>query len=223
MTAENITVVAAPLRKQVIDRLRDAIVSFEYAPGERLVERDLCDRFGVSRTVIRESLRHLEAEGLVRLVANHGPVVSKTTPEEARGLFEVREVLEALAARLCAEHSTPGQKKQLLRALSQVKHAYEHGDLPAQLKAKDRFYELLCEGSQNPVITTMLRSIHARVQVLRAVSLGSPGRTERSLSEIGDVVAAIEAGDGELASRLAALHVRNAESSALARLAEASE
>lgn len=217
---EGITVVAAPLRKQVIELLRNAIISFEYKPGERLVERDLCERFEVSRTVIREALRHLEAEGLVELVANRGPIVSSPSPEEASDLYEVREALEALAARFCAERATPAQKKKLARALVHVATAYEKEDLSRQLQAKDEFYWHLCEGAQNPVIASTLRGIHARVQMLRGLSLQAPGRTRESLIELRRLVAAIEKGDGRAAGELAAEHVRSAASTALGRLVE---
>ena len=72
--SDRVHVVAAPLRMQVIGLLRESILTFQYVPGQRLVERELCDRYGVSRTVIREALRHLEADGLVELAPNRGPV-----------------------------------------------------------------------------------------------------------------------------------------------------
>jgi len=215
-----ITVVAAPLRKQVIELLRETILGLEYNAGERLVERELCERFGVSRTVIREALRHLEAEGLVALVANRGPVIASTSPEEARALYEVREALESLASRLCAERGSRSEKKQLARALTQVAAAYGNDDLLPQLKAKDEFYRVLCEGAENPVIALMLRTVQARVQMLRGMSLKTPGRTEESLVELENLVAAIERGDGDAAERLAKQHVRRAAEIALARLSE---
>jgi DNA-binding GntR family transcriptional regulator len=217
---DGITVVAAPLRKQVIELLRNAIISFEYEPGERLVERDLCERFDVSRTVIREALRHLEAEGLVELVANRGPVVSSPSLEDAKALYEVREALEALAARLCAERATPAQKRKVARALGHVATEYEKNDLARQLQAKDELYRQLCDGAHNPVIASTLRGIQARVQMLRGLSLQAPGRTAESLRELEGVVAAIERGDGKTAEELAAQHVRNAASTALDRLGE---
>jgi GntR family transcriptional regulator, trigonelline degradation regulator len=220
VTKGGIEVVAAPLRKQVIELLRNAIISFEYDPGERLVERDLCERFDVSRTVIREALRHLEAEGLVELVANRGPIVSSPTLAEGKALYEVREALEALAARLCAERATPAQKKKVDRALLLVAAAYEKDDLSRQLQAKDEFYARLCEGAQNPAIASMLRSIKARVQMLRGLSLRAPGRLSESLIELREVVAAINKGDGKLAGELASRHVRNAASTALSVLIE---
>jgi DNA-binding GntR family transcriptional regulator len=212
--------VAAPLRKQVIDLLRGAITSLEYRPGQRLVERDLCERFDVSRTVIREALRHLEAEGLVDLVANRGPVVSSVSPTDARALYEVREALESLASRCCAERATPAQRRALARSLSRVGTADRRADLAGQLAARDEFYEVLTEGAGNPVTASLLRMIRARVQVLRGLSPPSVGRRQESLAELRTVVAAIERGDAEAAARLAAAHVRNAGQFALALMSE---
>jgi GntR family transcriptional regulator, trigonelline degradation regulator len=213
-----ITVVAAPLRKQVIELLRNAIVAFEYKPGERLVERDLCERFDVSRTVVREALRHLEAEGLINIVANRGPIVSSPTVSEARALYEVREALESLAARLCAERASAAKKRKLARALQHIALAYAEGELAVRLRAKDEFYRVLCDGADNAVIGSTLRGIQARVQMLRGLSLQAPGRREESLEELRALTAAIERGDTALAARLAAEHVRSAASTALATL-----
>jgi GntR family transcriptional regulator, trigonelline degradation regulator len=218
--AAGITVVAAPLRKQVIELLKGAILGLEYLPGERLVERELCERYGVSRTVIREALRHLEAEGLVALVANRGPVVATTSPEEARALYEVREVLESLAARLCARRGSRAEKKRLSRALTHVAAAYREEDLGEQLKSKDEFYRVLCEGADNSVIGMMLRTVQARVQMLRGLSLLAPGRTDESLVELKRIVDAIVRDDEDAAGQLASKHVQRAAEIALARLTE---
>jgi DNA-binding GntR family transcriptional regulator len=203
---------------QVIELLRNAIVSFEYKPGERLVERDLCERFDVSRTVVREALRHLEAEGLINIVANRGPIVSSPTVAEARALYEVREALESLAAKLCAERATPAKKRKLMRALERIASAYEEDGLAVRLSAKDEFYRVLCDGAGNAAIGSTLRGIQARVQMLRGLSLQTPGRIEESLAELRTLTAAIERGDGALAARLAAEHVQSAALTALAAL-----
>src|SRR5271167_1412107 len=95
---------AAPLRKQVLDELRQSIISGRLSPGERLVERELISMMGVSRTVIREALRQLESEGLVAIIPNKGPIVRTLTWEEAQDLYAIRAVLEGLAARLFVEN-----------------------------------------------------------------------------------------------------------------------
>lgn len=213
--------VAAPLRKQVIELLRDAIASMEFQPGQRLVERDLCERFEVSRTVIREALRHLEAEGLIDLVPNHGPVVSSISGEDAKYIYEARETLEGVIASHCAERATPALKKRMWSALGRLETAYGKANLTEQLRAKDELYRLISVGAGNPVLASMLRIIHVRVQVLRGLSLQYPGRQQQSLAELRALVQAIDDGDAEAASRLAIDHVRSAGAVALASFDEA--
>jgi DNA-binding GntR family transcriptional regulator len=105
---------SAPLRKQVRDVLRAEIVSMRFKPGQRLLERELCELTGVSRTVIREALRALEAEGLVNVIPGKGPSVAPQVElEEARGLYETRAVLEGLAGRNFVERATLAERAAL--------------------------------------------------------------------------------------------------------------
>ena len=90
--------VAAPLRQSVIASLRSAIAAGRFKAGDRLTERDVCEMTGVSRTLVREAFRQLESEGLITVVPNRGPVVSRVTPEQAEGIYQVRRVLEGLAS-----------------------------------------------------------------------------------------------------------------------------
>ena len=93
----------APLRREIETRLRTAIVAGRFKPGDRLIEREMCELLGVSRASLREALRQLEAEELVKIVPHRGPVVSEVTVEEAEQLYDVRAMLEGLAARRFAE------------------------------------------------------------------------------------------------------------------------
>src|SRR5690349_13762377 len=97
---------AATLRLQVEEKLRNAIAAGRFKPGERLVERDLCARLDVSRALIREALRQLEAEGLIVAVPHRGPVVASITVEEARQIYAVRALLEGFAGRGFVGHAT---------------------------------------------------------------------------------------------------------------------
>ncbi|MEU6225253.1 GntR family transcriptional regulator [Streptomyces sp. NPDC047042] len=199
-TVDAVPRMAAPLRQQVIERLRDAISGEQFQPGERLVEKVLCARYGVSRTVIREALRHLEAEGLVDIVANRGPVVRVLSDQEADSLYEVRGALEGLAGQLFAERATPAQREQLLRALDQVRTALADGSLARLLEVKDSFYDALIEGSGNGVIGTALRNIHTQIRMLRSLSLQAEGRLPHTLRELeGIVEATVVRRDPELA------------------------
>ncbi|MGW2332188.1 GntR family transcriptional regulator [Streptomyces sp. NPDC001700] len=201
---------AAPLRTQVVGLLRAAIVGAEFAPGERLVERALCDRFEVSRTVVREALRQLESEGLVELVPHRGPVVATLSAEDAMAHYEVREVLEALAGKSFAERATPSQRATLKRRLKAVESALNDGDLAGILAAKDAFYDVLFDGAGNPVARTTLLGIHARTSLLRGMTLQSPGRGADTLRELRAITAAVSGRDPDAAWAACGAHVRSA-------------
>ncbi|MBI3145489.1 MAG: GntR family transcriptional regulator, partial [Pseudogulbenkiania sp.] len=91
------------LRELTLEKMRDAILSAYFKPGERLVERALCEELGVSRSIVREVLRHLETEGLVESIPHQGPVVATLDADKAAQIYEIRALLEGHAARLCAE------------------------------------------------------------------------------------------------------------------------
>jgi DNA-binding GntR family transcriptional regulator len=200
--------------------LREAIVEGDYEPGERLVETPLCERFGVSRTVIREALRQLESEGLVRMVPNRGPVVAELTVADARALYEVRTALEGLAAALFAERADDDTRASLVDALEAIREAYAGTDIGRRLAAKDRFYDILFAGAGNEVIESVLRGIHARVQLMRRLSLGSPGRLQRSLDELTRITHSAAIDRDPIEARAASeAHVRAATDVALRALA----
>lgn len=213
--------VAAPLRRQVVDGLRAAIVAAEYQPGERLVEGPLCERFEVSRTVVREALRQLESEGLVAMLANRGPVVAEITLEEARAFYEVRAALEGMAGALFAVRANDQERRALQDELSKVEVAYSGGRIKDQLRTADRFYEALLAGAHNDIARGTLGQIKARVQQLRGMSLGTQGRTAKSLEELRTIAyAASVARNAEAARAACEEHVRRAGEIATAALRE---
>ncbi|AEA28548.1 transcriptional regulator, GntR family [Pseudonocardia dioxanivorans CB1190] len=217
-----VTRVAAPLRMQVVEQLREMIVSGDYGPGDRLVEAPLCEHFGVSRTVVREAIRQLESEGLVTIIANRGPVVAELTVTDAQALYEVRASLEGLAGRLFAERAGPEQRAELRSAVEGVAAAFEQTNLRVRLAAKDRFYEALIDGAGNEIVRQTLRGIHARVQLLRGLSLQAPGRAQDSLEELRRIVEAATSGDGEAARLACEDHVRQAGRFAVAMVRDGS-
>lgn len=212
--------IAAPLRQQIVTLISEAIAAGEFKPGERLVERDLCDRYEVSRTVVREALRHLEAQGLIDMVPNRGPVVATVSAEEAVSLYEVRASLEALAARSFAQRATAEDRDRIQAAMETAEEQLFSADMAVRLSAKDQFYDALFDGAHNATIGQLLRTLHARIRMLRSLSLGSPGRSEETLAELRATVAAMLDGDGESAAQLAKQHVDNACAVVLRQLSE---
>src|SRR5579863_9305397 len=145
--------VAAPLRDQVLEIVRNAILDFRYKPGQRLIERELIEQIGVSRTTIREVLRELDAEGLVTTIPQKGAIVVVPTPEEAADLYDVRGSLEALAARRFVDRASPEQVAALRRAVDEFAHVVDGGgDTLALLRAKDAIYGVLLAGAGSHAI-----------------------------------------------------------------------
>jgi DNA-binding GntR family transcriptional regulator len=203
--------VAAPLREQVLDVLRQAILDFRLKPGQRLIERELIEQIGVSRTTIREVLRELAAEGLVTTIPQKGAIVVVPTAEEAAEVYEVRAALEALAARRFVTRASDAEVGELRAAFAEVEAVtHDGGDIHAMLGAKDRFYDVLLRGAGNGSIRSILGGLQARVRMLRAGSLSEPGRPERAVAEIRAMVEAIEARDADAAAQAAADHVERA-------------
>jgi DNA-binding GntR family transcriptional regulator len=202
---------AAPLREQVVRVLRQAILDFELKPGQRLVERELIEQLQVSRTTVREVLRQLVAEGLVTVVPQKGAVVTAPSAEEAADIYDMRGIIEALVARRFVMRATPEQVIGLRKAFTAMEHALDNSfSIQQQLAAKDGFYAALTAGAHSTAIAQILSSLQARVRVLRATSLSLPGRPRQAITEIRQVVEAIEAGDADSAARYSELHVQNA-------------
>ena len=210
--------IAAPVRRQVVETLRAAITSGRFAPGQRLVEKDLCDLLGVSRPSVREALRELESEGLISTIPNRGPLVSTLSARDAASIYEVRGVLEGLAAKLFAERATDEQIAELSASVDRLEAAYATADVERILVAKKAFYDVLLEGSQNVVIPSILRTMNARVTQLRRVSLSSPKRLPASIGEIRAVLKAIRDRDPEAAFQASLRHIAEASKVAMVKL-----
>jgi DNA-binding GntR family transcriptional regulator len=215
---------AAPLRRSVVDALRQSIVLGRLAPGTRLIERELIEKMGVSRTVIREALRQLEAEGLIEVVANKGAVVRNLSRAEAKDLYAIRAVLEGLAARLFAERADEASRAALTGALAKTAEAYGADEPAAIVEAKNDFYGVLFGGAGSDTLSSMIDALQARVWRLRVLGVAHPHRSgERSAEAMRDLdalVAAIGAGDSGLAERIARSEVMNAASEALRLIGE---
>lgn len=221
---EGVGRVAAPLRERVLDIVRQAILDFKLRPGQRLIERELIEQLGVSRTTVREVLARLAAEGLVTMIPQKGAIVSVLTPEEAADIYQMRALLEGLAVRRFIERADKADIVELRSIVDDLNRAAARGASPAEgLKAKDRFYRVLMRGANSARLTEILTSLQGQVRMLRAMSLSASDRLPRAADEIDRVVAAIEAGDAAAGAAACEEHIRNAEKVGIQRLAELSE
>ncbi|WP_299542117.1 GntR family transcriptional regulator [uncultured Streptomyces sp.] len=193
------------LRDLVYETLRRRIVEVELQPGERLVERDLAAELEVSRIPLREALRLLAAEGLVVLVPHRGALVAPFGPADVRDLFDVRESLESLAARLTAERHDEAGLARLRARLERAREATAVADRAAIAEANAGFHADIVALADNPLLAGIMGPLEARTHWLFRLTAGrDPGR---QCAEHEEMFAAIAAKDGDRAAALAHAHV----------------
>ena len=197
---------SAPLRRKLTATLRRLIETGRLPAGQRLIEKDLTAELGVSRTVLREALRELEADGLL-VAGARGLSVAVLSREEAENIYAVRAALEALVARQFCERADEVAMQALAGAHAALARAYAAGALGGILDAKLDFYRALCAGAANPVARDLLDRLNARISLLRARSLADPARLKASLGEIDALLAAIGRREGARAADCAGRHV----------------
>lgn len=202
--------VVAPIRQQVLDQLREAIVTHRLRPGQRLIERELMRQTGVSRPTIREALRQLAAEGLVASIPNKGTVVASMSLIEVRELYELRVVLESMAVRQFHEHATDEERARLRAAFDALAESVRADPEQPVLPLKAAFYDALLSGARNSLLAEILGGLQNRVTALRARSLAQPGRPQEMVDEVRVIVDQLEAGKAEPAAAAAEHHIRRA-------------
>ncbi|MFG6664827.1 GntR family transcriptional regulator [Sulfitobacter sp. 916] len=201
---------SATLRTMVEDNMRRAISSGHFKPGQRLIERELCETIGVGRTSIREALRQLEAEGLVVSYPHKGPVVASISADEMRQLYVIRAELEGFCGREFARNGSREDIADLVRAVDAFERAAKGDNQEALIATKTHFYNVLVQGARNIYVSQFLTSLHNRITLQRATSMQRPGRLPESVREIRLISEAIAAGEAERAEEACKQHIENA-------------
>ncbi len=196
-----------PQQKDAYTLILDAIDGGMFKPGDRLVESDLADRFGVSRTPIREALQRL---GTQSLLARDGRslIVASLDHNQLSELYAVRSELEGLAARLAARHATPEEVRVLQLMVKEDMDLV--GDANALARANRRFHKMIHLASHNRYLVQQLDLVHRSMALLATTSLAAEGRGEMALSEHGAIVDAIENRDEDGAYAALKTHISQA-------------
>ncbi|HWA42311.1 MAG TPA: GntR family transcriptional regulator [Hypericibacter adhaerens] len=209
---------AATLRLMVEDKIRSAISTGRFRPGQRMRERELCELLGVGRTSVREALRQLEAEGLITTTPHRGPIVSTITYEEAQQLYAFRAVLESYAGQEFARRGSAAEMSRLAEAVAEFEKAASGTNQHELLEAKTHFYSTLMDGSGNVFVKQTLTQLHNRINLLRMTSMSRPGRLAHSVAEIKEILEAIRSRDAAKAAAACRHHIEMAAEAALAHL-----
>ena len=189
--------------------MREAIFNGTLKPRERLMEVQLAQELGVSRTPVREALRKLEQEGFINIIPRKGAYVAELSLKDIEDVFEIRIALEGLAASLCAERITGEELRELERLLLAKEIYIQHQDLQQVVVVDGDFHATLYQGSHNARLKNILENLRDQIQRYRTTSLSFPGRMDISLKEHRQILQAITKGDGAKASLLLQEHLQN--------------
>lgn len=225
-TAEDASPEVRTLAERVFHQLQDAIVRGEIAPGSKITEPGLSKTYGISRGPLREAMRRLEAHRLIERVPHVGARVVQLSMQELLELFDVREALESMAARLAAEHMTKDEIAGLRNVLAvhESQDDLKRGEAYYQREGDLDFHYRIVLGSHNKMLMNLLcDDLYYLVRLYRTQFSASGSRPHRAFVEHHRIVDAIEAGDAELAELLMRRHVSASRENVADRYAAALE
>jgi len=195
------------LHDEVVRRIRDLIVQGELAPGDRLPERELCERFGISRTPFREALRVLATEGLIDLQHHRGAVVSKVTTHDVDDMFQVMGVLEALAGELACSRASDAEIGEIEMSHERMLRHYREHDLSGYFQHNQRIHESIMQAAGNPVLTNLYRTLSVRIRRARYMANLSQARWDQAVAEHEEILEALKGRDGRRLGQLLRDHL----------------
>lgn len=201
------------VRSQIEQYLRDAIADGTFRSGEKLIERDLCERLRISRPSLREALRTLEAEKLIVNIPHHGPMVRTMSLQEAVEIYALRILLESHAVGEFTRRASDAEIRQISDIGKRLRKAARLGAMDDYLRIKSEFYAVILDGCGNRLVKDTLNGLYARINFLRAASLERAGRLSKSIKEMEAIQECIERRDAAGAARKAGLHIQNAQKS----------
>ncbi|MEM1383953.1 MAG: GntR family transcriptional regulator [Pseudomonadota bacterium] len=210
MSLSDVTPIARrPLHEELTERLRSMILDGALAPGEKISEKALCDRFGVSRTPLREALKMLAAEGLVALTPHRGASVTRLTMADLDEAFPVLGALEAVAGELASAHVTEAEIATAQALQSQMRACHEAGDLKGYFACNERIHRLILQAAKNPTLTQMMQALGTRVRRARYQANMSEDRWAQAVAEHEAILEALATRDGVRLGALLKQHLAN--------------
>ncbi len=190
------------LRERILETIRDAIISGALKPGEKVAEPELAERFGISRTPIREAFRQLESEGYLTVIPRKGAVVVSFSQRDVEEFYAIKSILEGYAARRACEKLSDREIQRLEGINEKLRTLAEDGDIKHFFKVHNDFHELFIKAADNDKLTDLIASLVGKFQRLRVASLSLPGRMRVSVDEHEKIIDAFRARDAEKAEKL---------------------
>lgn len=198
-----------PLRDIVFDYMKNAIITGEFKPGERLMEVQLAEKLGVSRTPVREAIRKLELEGLVVMVPRKGAYVSDLDARDLLNVLEIRGSLEGLAASLAAERITDEEIKELNSIVDEFYKSIEINDHEALVKSDKAFHDLIFAASRNEKLVQIMNNLQEHVHRFRVRYISEEKKSKKLYQEHKKILESLENRNADNARKWAEKHIHN--------------
>jgi len=206
------------VRDSVFEKLKKAIIDGYFEPGQKLVESQIAQEMGVSRTPVREALRRLEIEKLVVNLPRKGVMVSPIDEVQVKEIFNIRAALEGLAIKLAIDNIDLTTIRQMRKILEEMREAIKRKDLKREVECNTKFHNYIIKAAKSSILTEMLQNIHNHVQRFRHTTLSMEGRSEIALNEHLKILKAIEERDKVKAEQLIEEHIENAKKALLMKI-----
>lgn len=190
------------LREKILETIRDAIATGVLKPGEKVAEPELAERFGISRTPIREAFRQLESEGYLTVIPRKGAVVVSFSSKEVEEFYAIKSILEGYAAHRACQKLTDKEISRLEAINDKLRQLAEEGDIKHFFKIHNDFHELFRKAADNEKLDEMISGLVSKFQRLRYESLSKPGRMKISVQEHNKIIDAFRARNADLAEQL---------------------
>lgn len=207
------------LHQEIANNLREMIMSAELREGDKIKENELCDLMGISKTPLREALRVLSAEGLIRLIPNRGAYVTTPTFEEIKEMFDVMSVLEGVCARTATEKMNATDFSKLEQLHKKLEENFRRTDQKEYIHQNNSFHALVQELAGNNTLNQIVNGLRQKILLYRFQSLNLPGRFAQSIREHRDLLAAFRKRNPQQAEMLMKSHLKK-QCEALEKLAE---
>ncbi|SNB47676.1 GntR family transcriptional regulator [Geobacter sp. DSM 9736] len=190
------------LREKILETIRDAIISGALKPGEKVAEPELAERFGISRTPIREAFRQLESEGYLTVIPRKGAVVVSFSQKDVEEFYAIKSILEGYAARRACENLSEKEIDKLQTINEKLRTLSDNGDIKHFFKVHNDFHDLFIKAADNDKLYELITNLVGKFQRLRIASLSLPGRMKVSVEEHEKIIDAFRKRNAALSEKL---------------------
>jgi len=190
------------LREKILETIREAILKGNLKPGEKVAEPELAERFGISRTPIREAFRQLESEGYLTVIPRKGAVVAALSARDVQEFYAIKSILEGYAAELASNKLTDKELDKLEAINDKLRQLAADGDIKSFFRVHNEFHETFIKAADNTKLLELIQQLGMKFNRLRAASLSVPGRMDFSVEEHDKLLEAFRRRDGKAAEDL---------------------